>query len=220
MRWRHPQRGLVAPVDFIPVAEQSRLIVPLGDLVIRKVCEQLMQWRHDGLALRPVSVNVSALQLHGDGLRLSLAANLSRFALPSSLIAIELTESSMLEEGGNGFEELRRLREMGVELQIDDFGTGYSSLSRLAYLPIHKLKIDRSFVAALGNEGNAKVVKAIMALAETLQLDVTAEGVETPFERDALLGMGCHRAQGYLFVKALPLPELLQMPNPCRAGVA
>ena len=109
---------------------------------------------------------------------------------------------------------------LGLQIAIDDFGTGYSSLSRLAYLPIHKLKIDRSFVAALGNEGNTKVVRAIMALASTLQLIVTAEGVETPFERDALLDVGCQRAQGFLFAKALPLDELLQMPNPCTAGLA
>ncbi len=209
VRWRHPQRGLVAPVDFIPVAEQSRLIVPLGDLVIRKVCEQLMQWRHDGLVLKPVSVNVSALQLHGDGLRLSLAANLSRFALPSSLIAIELTESSMLEEGGNGFEELRRLREMGVELQIDDFGTGYSSLSKLQSLDIDVVKIDQSFVYKLATDHQSRALcEAVVSIGRSLDIDVVAEGVETPEQLQLLQQMGCDEIQGYLVSRPMPADQI------------
>ncbi len=209
VRWRHPQRGLVAPIEFIPVAEYSRLIVPLGDLVIRKVCEQLMQWRDEGLTLRPVSVNVSALQLHGDGLRLSLAANLSRFALPSSLIAIELTESSMLEEGGHGFEELRRLREMGVELQIDDFGTGYSSLSKLQSLDIDVVKIDQSFVYKLASDHQSRALcEAVVSIGRSLDIDVVAEGVETTEQLQLLQQMGCDEIQGYLVARPLPADDI------------
>ncbi len=209
VRWRHPQRGLVAPIEFIPVAEHSRLIVPLGDLVIRKVCEQLMQWREEGLSLRPVSVNVSALQLHGDGLRLSLAANLSRFALPSSLIAIELTESSMLEEGGNGFEELRRLREMGVELQIDDFGTGYSSLSKLQSLDIDVVKIDQSFVYKLATDHQSRALcEAVVSIGRNLNIDIVAEGVETAEQLQLLRQMGCDEIQGYLVSRPVPADEI------------
>ena len=209
VRWRHPQRGLVAPIEFIPVAEHSRLIVPLGDLVIRKVCEQLMRWRDEGLKLRPVSVNVSALQLHGDGLRLTLAANLSRFALPSSLIAIELTESSMLEEDGDGFGELRRLREMGVELQIDDFGTGYSSLSKLQSLDIDVVKIDQSFVYKLATDHQSRALcEAVVSIGRSLDIDVVAEGVETPEQLQLLQLMGCDEIQGYLVSRPLPAEEI------------
>ncbi len=209
VRWRHPQRGLVAPVEFIHVAEQSRLIVPLGDLVIRKVCEQLVQWREAGLTLRPVSVNVSALQLQGDGLRLALAANLSRFSLPSSLIAIELTESSMLEEGGNGFEELRRLREMGVELQIDDFGTGYSSLSKLQSLDIDVVKIDQSFVYKLATDHQSRALcEAVVSIGRSLDIDVVAEGVETAEQLQLLQQMGCDEIQGYLISRPLPADQI------------
>jgi diguanylate cyclase (GGDEF)-like protein/PAS domain S-box-containing protein len=209
VRWRHPQRGLVAPVEFIHVAEQSRLIVPLGDLVIRKVCEQLVQWREAGLTLRPVSVNVSALQLQGDGLRLALAANLGRFSLPSSLIAIELTESSMLEEGGNGFEELRRLREMGVELQIDDFGTGYSSLSKLQSLDIDVVKIDQSFVYKLATDHQSRALcEAVVSIGRSLDIDVVAEGVETAEQLQLLQQMGCDEIQGYLISRPLPADQI------------
>ncbi len=207
VRWRHPQRGLVAPVEFIPVAEQSRLIVPIGDLVIRMVCEQMMQWREEGLQLCPVSINVSALQLRGDGLRLSLAANLSRFALPSSLIAIELTESSMLEEGGVALDELKRLREMGVELQIDDFGTGYSSLSKLQSLDIDVVKIDQSFVTRLATDHQSRALcETVVSIGRSLQIAVVAEGVETPEQLALLQQMGCDEIQGYLVSRPLP-PE-------------
>lgn len=214
VRWRHPKRGLVAPIEFIPVAEQSRLIVPLGDLVIRKVCEQLMQWREEGLELRPVSVNVSALQLHGDGLRMALAANLSRFALPSSLIAVELTETSMLEEGGNGFEELRRLREMGVELQIDDFGTGYSSLSKLQSLDIDVVKIDQSFVYKLETDHQSRALcEAVVSIGRSLNIDVVAEGVETAEQLRLLREMGCDEIQGYLVSRPLPAHQIPALMN-------
>jgi sensor c-di-GMP phosphodiesterase-like protein len=123
VRWRHPVRGLISPADFIPIAEESRLIIPLGDLVIRKVCQQLAAWREQGCALKPVSINVSSLQLTDDGLRLSITKNLEHYDLPVSLVAIELTESSMLDETGIAIDELKRLHEMGIELQIDDFGT-------------------------------------------------------------------------------------------------
>jgi predicted signal transduction protein with EAL and GGDEF domain len=141
VRWRDPVRGLISPADFIPIAEESRLIIPLGDLVIRKVCQQLAAWREQGCALRPVSINVSSLQLIDDGLRLSIIKNLEQYDLPVSLVAIELTESSMLDETGVAIDELKRLHEMGIELQIDDFGTGYSSLSKLQSLDIDVVKM-------------------------------------------------------------------------------
>ena len=214
VRWRHPERGLVAPIDFIPVAEQSRLIVPIGDMVIRKVCEQMMHWREEGLKLCPVSINVSALQLRGDGLRLSLAANLSRFALPSSLIAIELTESSMLEDGGDALEELKRLREMGVELQIDDFGTGYSSLSKLQSLDIDVVKIDQSFVYKLATDHQSRALcETVVSIGRSLQIAVVAEGVETREQLELLQAMGCDEIQGYLVSRPLPPEQIPPLMN-------
>ena len=214
VRWRHPERGLIAPIEFIPVAEQSRLIVPLGDLVIRKVCEQLMRWREQNLNLKPVSINVSALQLRGDGLRLSLAANLSRLALPSSLIAIELTESSILDEDGEAFEELKRLSEMGVELQIDDFGTGYSSLSKLQSLDIDVLKIDQSFVTKLATDHQSRALcETIVSIGRSLDIDVVAEGVETPEQLQILQAMGCDEIQGYLVARPVPAEDIPSLMN-------
>ncbi len=213
IRWRHPQRGLLSPADFIGVAEQSRLIVPIGEVVAQKVCRQLASWRDQGLPLKPVSVNVSALQLKGDGLRTTLAENLARFALPSSLVSIELTESSMLDEDGIAQEELARLRQMGIELEIDDFGTGYSSLSKLQSLAIDVLKIDQSFVRRLGSDPQAQALcETMVSIGRSLNIAVVAEGVETPEQLQMLQNMGCDEVQGYLVSKPMPpekIPPLL-----------
>lgn len=205
VRWRHPERGLLAPVEFIAVAEQTRLIIRLGELVLSKVCEQMAIWRDQGLPVRPVSVNVSALQLRGDGLRMALATSLHRYGLPSSQIAIELTESSMLDEEGVAHEELRKLREMGIELQIDDFGTGYSSLSMLQELEIDVVKIDQSFTRKLGTDEQSKALcESIVSIGRSLDITIVAEGVETPTQLRLLQEMGCDEIQGYLI--SLPLP--------------
>ncbi len=213
IRWNHPRRGLLSPADFIGIAEQTRLIVPIGEVVAQKVCRQLAAWRDQGLPLKPVSVNVSALQLKGDGLRTTLAENLARFALPSSLVAIELTESSMLDEDGVAQEELARLRQMGIELEIDDFGTGYSSLSKLQSLSIDVLKIDQSFVRKLGTDPQAQALcETMVSIGRSLSIAVVAEGVETVEQLQMLQNMGCDEVQGYLVSKPVPpekIPPLL-----------
>lgn len=213
IRWRHPQRGLLSPADFIGVAEQTRLIVPIGEVVAQKVCRQLASWRDQGLPLKPVSVNVSALQLKGDGLRVTLAENLARYSLPSSLVSIELTESSMLDEDGVAQEELARLRQMGIELEIDDFGTGYSSLSKLQSLKIDVLKIDQSFVRKLGSDPQAQALcETMVSIGRSLDIAVVAEGVETAEQLQILQNMGCDEVQGYLVSKPMPpekIPPLL-----------
>ncbi len=213
IRWRHPVRGLLSPADFIGIAEQTRLIVPIGEMVAQKVCRQLSVWRDQGLPLKPVSVNVSALQLKGDGLRMTLAENLARYGLPSSLVAIELTESSMLDEDGMAQEELARLRQMGIELEIDDFGTGYSSLSKLQSLEIDVLKIDQSFVRKLGSDKQAQsLCETMVSIGRSLEIGVVAEGVETGEQLRMLQNMGCDEVQGYLVSKPVPpekIPELL-----------
>jgi diguanylate cyclase (GGDEF)-like protein/PAS domain S-box-containing protein len=218
-RWSDPELGPISPAEFIPVAEEQGLIDAITEVLLNKLMADLPTLRVHFPGAK-VAFNASPRLLANQRVFQLLRQHLDDAQTHHADLILEVTESDLMQSMEDASVQLEAIMGLGLQIAIDDFGTGYSSLSRLAYLPIHKLKIDRSFVVALGNEGNAKVVKAIMALAETLQLDVTAEGVETPFERDALLGMGCHRAQGYLFAKALPLSELLQMPNPCRSGVA
>jgi diguanylate cyclase (GGDEF)-like protein len=198
LRWQHPERGVVEPWEFISLAEQTGQIVQIGDLVIRKVCAQIAAWRSAGRVVRPVSINVSARQLRTAGLCQTLSSYLAEYKIPASLIAIELTESSVLDEGGVAQEELRNLRRMGVALEIDDFGTGYSSLSKLQSLEIDALKIDRSFVQRLGSDEQTHTLCAtIVSIGRSLHITVVAEGVERPDQLAALQRMGCDQVQGY-----------------------
>ncbi len=213
VRWRDPERGLISPADFIPIAEESRLIIPLGDLVIRKVFQQLAAWREQGCALRPVSINVSPRQLIDDGLRLSIIKNLKYYDLPVSLVAIELTESTMLDETGVAIDELKRLHEMGIELQIDDFGTGYSSLSKLQSLDIDVVKIDQSFIYKLATDHQSRALcESIVSIGRSLDIAIVAEGVETTKQLEILQAMNCDEVQGYLISRPVPpenIPALL-----------
>jgi diguanylate cyclase (GGDEF)-like protein len=209
IRWRHPERGLLSPAEFISVAEQTGLIVPIGEYVVRKVCAQIAQWRTEGLPVKPVSVNVSALQLKGDGLRQTLIESLQKNDLPTELIAFELTESSMLDEDGVAQAELRKFREMGIELEIDDFGTGYSSLSKLQSLEIDVLKIDQSFVRRLGKDHQANTLcETMVSIGRSLDISVVAEGVETAEQLQLLQGMGVDQIQGYLVSPPLPADDI------------
>lgn len=209
IRWRHPERGLLSPVEFISVAEQTGLIVPIGEYVVRKVCAQLAAWRAQNLPVKPVSVNVSALQLKGEGLRQTLITSLESHQLSPRLIAFELTESSMLGEDGVAQSELRQLREMGIELEIDDFGTGYSSLSKLQSLDIDVLKIDQSFVQRLGKDAQASTLcETMVSVGRSLGISVVAEGVETEQQLQLLQRMGCDQIQGYLISTPVPAEEI------------
>ena len=222
IRWQHPERGLLSPVEFIAVAEQTRLIIPLGELVIRKVCAQIAAWVAQGINMKRVSLNVCALQLRDDSLRSLLCACLQEHGLHSSMIAIELTESSMLDEGGMAIKELHKLRELGVQLQIDDFGTGYSSLSQLQSLNIDVIKIDQSFVRKLGKDYQSQALcETIVSIGRSLDINIVAEGVETTAQLRQLQAMGCDEVQGYLFSKPVPpeaIPELMQYPFFEQAG--
>ena len=209
VRWRHPERGLLSPLEFIPVAEQSNLIIPLGEAVIEKVCFQIAQWRTAGLPLKLVSINVSALQLKDDRLRYFLASCMQRHEISPALIAIELTESSMVQENGAAPDELRQLRAMGIELQIDDFGTGYSSLSTLQSLDIDVVKIDQSFIRRLGQDQQSNALcEAIISIGRALDIVVVAEGVETIHQLQILQKMGCAEIQGYLIARPLPAEKI------------
>lgn len=205
VRWRHPERGLVSPLEFIPLAEETGLIVPLGSWVLREVCRQVGVWRKTiaGIEAVSVAVNVAGPQFMRDGFVEEVRASLEAFDLPPSAIALEVTESSMMSDAA--IARCAQLRALGVKLYLDDFGTGYSSLSYLHRMPLDALKIDRSFTSTmLENPMSASIVASIVALAQALDLVVVAEGVERASELALLNEMGCEKGQGYFWSKPLP----------------
>ncbi len=216
IRWRHPERGMVPPSDFIPVAEETGLILPIGEWVLREACRQMRAWREAGLPSIRVAVNLSAVQfnqLHQNEL-LDLIRNvLTEFDLEPSCLELELTESMLMRQRDGVLDTLERLRALGVSLAIDDFGTGYSSLNYLSRFPIHVLKIDRSFIQqALESIRDRSLVQAVISMGHSLNLQVLAEGVETSEQLAFLVEQGCDEIQGYYFsppVHPERVPELL-----------
>ena len=206
-RWQHPQRGLVSPNEFIPVAEASGAIIQIGRWALTTACAQLGEWRRRlGAAAEhlQISVNLSVIQLARDDVVAAVTAALSASGIPADRLKIELTESVIVENPDRAIALLHRLKALGVTIAMDDFGTGYSSLSALNSLPIDVLKVDRSFVSGMGNSRDSyKIVDAILSLARSLGLSTTAEGVETQQEADLLRGLGCQSGQGYLFAKPM-----------------
>jgi diguanylate cyclase (GGDEF)-like protein/PAS domain S-box-containing protein len=200
IRWRHPTRGLVEPDRFIALAEQRRLILPIGQWVLREATQAARRWREAGREL-PVAVNLSSLQFADPGFVDSVAAALADAALPGALLEVEITERMLMTEHLDAVRAtLARLRALGVRIAIDDFGTGYSSLGHLNQLPIDRIKIDRSFVHGLpGHAGHAAIARAIVMLAVGLGREVVAEGVQTAAEREFLVSLGCTTMQGLLF---------------------
>jgi predicted signal transduction protein with EAL and GGDEF domain len=199
IRWQSPTRGLVMPGEFIAVAEDSGLIVPIGDWVLNEVCRQLAEWLGRNLAPTPVAVNVSSRQFLRPDFADGVIALLDRHGLPPTLLGIEITESAVIGDPELAIRHLRRLREVGIEVSLDDFGTGYSSLSYLSRLPVDAIKIDRSFINDMtrGTPSTA-IVKAIISLGHTLGIAVIAEGVETAADLSFLKSCGCPYVQGYL----------------------
>jgi EAL domain-containing protein (putative c-di-GMP-specific phosphodiesterase class I) len=199
IRWQHPTRGLLDPDDFIPVAEEQRLIMPIGDWVLREAVFAARRWRDAGEPL-PVSINLSSLQLRDSAFVAGVSAVLAEAGIPGSALEVEITERMLMDDLDAVRATLAELKALGVRIAIDDFGTGYSSLSHLNQLPIDRIKIDRSFVHGLpGDAGNAAIARAIVTLAASLQREVIAEGVETEAQRDFLVGLGCQQLQGLLF---------------------
>jgi diguanylate cyclase (GGDEF)-like protein/PAS domain S-box-containing protein len=204
LRWRHPTRGLVSPMQFVPIAERSGLIVPIGDWVLRAACEQIRAWRAEGVSVPRIAINLSILQLQNPDIVARIDAVLREFELQPGALGFEVTEGMLMSRPDDAVEVLRALSERGFDLAIDDFGTGYSSLSYLKLLPIDTLKIDRSFVRDIGRDADSTaIVSAIVALAHSLQLGVIAEGVETPEQLDFVRAQGCQRFQGYLASRPL-----------------
>ena len=202
LRWQHPERGLVPPLEFIPVAEETELIIPIGRWVLREACMQMAQW-HKAFEVETeltISVNVSFRQLTNTDLVADVRAILDETGLSPSSLRLELTESSIMTNADVAMDVLQQLKQIGVGLEIDDFGTGYSSLSYLSRLPFDTVKIDRSFVKDLKSSGeSAEIVKTILDLARSMNMNVVAEGVETMTQLEALATLGCRYGQGYYF---------------------
>ncbi len=204
LRWRHPERGMVPPDEFIPLAEENGMILPIGDWVLREVCRQLAAWRERGLPLLPVAVNLSARQFRQEGLAGRVRALLGAAGLPMRAIELEITESTAMTKADTSADVLRALHGAGLSIAIDDFGTGYSSLGYLKRFPIDKLKIDRSFVMDIPDDANdTAIASAIIQMARGLGMKVVAEGVETEAQRDFLREQGCSYMQGYWYSRPL-----------------
>ncbi len=205
VRWQHPVRGLVSPAEFIPLAEENGLIIEIGEWVLRTACAQQRVWHNAGLTGVRVSVNLSCRQFRQDKLVEMVAVVMGDTGVQPDCLELEVTESLLMDDVARGTETLKRLRDLGITLALDDFGTGYSSLSYLRRLPIDTLKIDRSFVAGITlDAADAAIVDVIIALARTLHLSVTAEGVETRGQLDYLKTRGCDEIQGYFYSPAQP----------------
>jgi EAL domain-containing protein (putative c-di-GMP-specific phosphodiesterase class I) len=197
--WNHPKLGLIPPSQFIPVAEESGLIVPIGGWVLEEACRQRERWQRVQRTAVKVAVNVSAVQFTRSGFVESVAEILRQTGLDPCLLELELTESVVMRDVQESARQMDRLRSLGVSLALDDFGTGYSSLSYLRILPIDTLKIDRSFLREVDSDPNTMpLLRAIVALAHSLKLCVIAEGVENQRQLEALRAVGCDRVQGYL----------------------
>ncbi len=209
LRWDHPQRGRVSPGEFVPLAERSGLMVPLGEWVMEAACRQSRQWADKGLRMR-VAINVSAEQMRQTDLPQKLRAALARHGVPPTLVTCEITESAAMQDTATTQQIFRELGELGVSISIDDFGTGYSSLAYLRKLPAEELKIDRAFVTDLGHSADARaVVDAVVQLAHALGLKVVAEGVETVQQQQMLTELGCDELQGYLLARPMTGAGLL-----------
>ena len=212
LRWNHPQRGMVPPNEFIPIAEETGLIGELGCWVTETACNQAMQWRAEGSPMFTLAVNLSPYQLRGECTE-TLMAILERTGFDAEWFEFEVTESLLIEEGGFALQQLTEMRErLGMKIAMDDFGTGHSSLGQLKCLPIGKLKIDRSFISDLpGDANDAAIVKAVILMAHTLGLEVVAEGVETREQHRFLCQSGCDHLQGFLYGKPMPAEEISRL---------
>lgn len=210
VRWNHPEKGLISPASFIPAAEESGLIIPLGELILDEAIKQVQTWQEDEVKSSwRVSVNVSSKQFEGSSFIPTLQKILKKYRVNADMIRLELTEGILIQNTDEALKKLYELKEIGISLSIDDFGTGYSSLSYLKQLPIDELKIDQSFIKDLISDKNDEIItKTIISIGEQFGLEVIAEGVETQEQYEKLLLLGCKNFQGYLFCKPMPA-ELL-----------
>ena len=211
LRWQHPARGLVPPLQFISVLEDTGLIVAVGEWVVRTVCEQIKKWQGEGLVLHPISINLSARQFQQQDLDAVIGKTLKITGIDPRLLEFELTESVLMKEAETAATALQNLKAFGVQISMDDFGTGYSSLAYLKRFPLDVLKIDRTFIRDVTTDpDDANIAVAMINLAHSLELKVVAEGVETKAQLDFLIHHGCDEMQGYYFSRPLPPESALQ----------
>lgn len=211
IRWRHPQRGLVPPVEFIPLAEERGLIVAISEWVLRTACAQAQAWHQSGLRKITVAVNMASPSFKQENLLQVVTDALEGSGLEAKYLELEVTESIMVHDMKTVLPTLKALKDIGIHLSIDDFGTGYSSLSYLQHFPIDALKIDQTFVSDIDENRGSAIVQAIIAMSASLNLTVIAEGVETESQAKFLLENGCHKMQGYLFSRPLPVDEMTRL---------
>ncbi|WEN15565.1 EAL domain-containing protein [Rhodanobacter sp. AS-Z3] len=209
MRWMHPQRGMISPAEFIPLAEETGLMIPMGRWAMEQVCQQIAEWqRHPAMRDLVVAVNVSARQFSHPDFPAQVKHAIQTHAIAPRLLKLELTESLLLESNQTSMATMATLSDIGVPLSLDDFGTGYSSLQYLKSLPFRQLKIDQSFVREIHSSNSDRaIVRTIIGMAQSLGLDVIAEGVETTIQRDLLIEAGCRQFQGYLFGRPMPVDK-------------
>jgi diguanylate cyclase (GGDEF)-like protein/PAS domain S-box-containing protein len=212
VRWEHPDRGLVSPVGFIPLAEETGLIVDIGEMVIAQACAQISDWQKKGLKAVPLSVNVSAIQFARRDLRSVIEANIGRYGISASMLEVEITESCMMQDSEKVALDIAGLKALGIRVSVDDFGTGYSSLAQLQRLDLDVLKIDRAFTEALTNGKHGEAFfKTIVSMAHILDMQVVAEGVETLEQLKIIQSLGCNEIQGYLISRPLQAAEATQL---------
>jgi diguanylate cyclase (GGDEF)-like protein len=211
IRWVHPQLGMVSPSDFIPIAEDTGVIVPIGEWVLREACRDLKRWHEQGFPLH-MAVNLSGRQLKESGLVAAVLATLREIGVEPRWLELELTESMLMDASTDILDRLHALTDAGIQLAIDDFGTGYSSMSYLKTFPVRALKVDRSFVRGLPqNPEDAAITRAIIAMARSLRMEIVAEGIETQEQSDFLRANGCDKSQGYLYGRPCPAAQIGQM---------
>jgi diguanylate cyclase (GGDEF)-like protein/PAS domain S-box-containing protein len=208
LRWIHPVKGMISPAEFIPVAEETGLIVPIGEWVLEEACRQLRQWRWAGQEQLNISVNITARQVHQANFAEFIEDLLDQYQIEPSCLRLEITESSLVEAAEATIANIERLRQQGVIIYLDDFGTGYSSLSYLRKLPIDTLKIDRSFISGIESSNNRLIVQAIVQMAKALGLGIVCEGIETTEQAQWLRGLECEFGQGFFFSRPLPAEQI------------
>ena len=214
VRWQHPEKGMIPPADFLPIAEETGIIIELGERVLYLACRQLAAWQSQGFEVPHLAINISPVQFNHFNFVDSVISALELSRIDPSTVMLEITESLIIKDINDFIEKMRLLKQRGIRFAIDDFGTGYSSLAYLQRMPIDQLKIDRSFVQHIPhNENDAALVNAIIAMAGSLKLDIIAEGVETAEQVDYLVGCGCNAFQGYWFSRLLPGAETLSKLN-------
>jgi EAL domain-containing protein (putative c-di-GMP-specific phosphodiesterase class I) len=213
IRWNDPERGIISPEEFVPLLEETNMIIPVGKWVIQEACRQTKAWQDEGYAPIRVAANLSARQLQDDNIVNIVAESLEESGLDPRYLELEVTESTLMEDSVHVAEVLNSIKEIGVEfIDIDDFGTGYSSLSYLKNLPISTVKIDQSFVRDLPDDKeDASISKAIIAMAHSLDLRVIAEGVENQKQLDFLRDLDCDEIQGYLISKPLAAEDVVKL---------